>query len=168
MNAAGRPDGYSSLQIMLHWSVAILVAFQFFLNDGIDDAWRDFMRGREVEAEDLAAANVHVIIGLVILALALWRIWLRVTRGAPPPPENESPLLRRLAAGMHHLLYLLIVVTPLSGAAAWFLSVEAAGRGHGVVRTLLFFVVILHIAGALVQHFVFRSNVLTRMLMTKD
>lgn len=166
--ATKRPEGYSSIQIMLHWSVAVLVAFQFFLNDGIADAWRDYMRGEGVESEDVAAANVHVIIGMVILVLALWRIGLRVSHGAPPPPEDEPRFLRIIAEATHGLLYLLIVLTPLSGAVAWFFEVEAAGAGHGVMRVLLFFVVLLHIVGALVQHFVFRSNVLKRMLMTSE
>lgn len=162
-----RPDGYSATQIMLHWSVATLVVFQFFVNDGIGEAWRGLARGETVDDGLLAAANVHVIIGVTILALALWRLVLRLSRGAPPPPANEPPLLRRLAAATHHLLYVLIVVTPLSGAAAWFLGVEAASVAHGVARALLFVVALLHIAGALVQHFVFRSDVLTRMLVTR-
>ena len=76
-------DGYSPTQIMLHWSVAILVAFQFFLNDGIAAAWRAMVRGEEPAAEAASAADVHVTIGLTILALALWRIVLRLTFGAP-------------------------------------------------------------------------------------
>ena len=166
--AGTRPDGYSAMQIMLHWSVATLVVFQFFVNDGIAEAWHGFARGETVDEGLLAAANVHVIIGITILALALWRIALRFSRGAPPPPENEPPVLRRVAEAAHVLLYVLIVVTPLSGAAAWFLSSEAASAGHGIARALLFVVAVLHIAGALVQHFFLRSDVLTRMLMTKD
>lgn len=163
-----RPEGYSTTQIMLHWSVATLVVFQFFVNDEIADAWRDFMRGREVEPDDLAAANVHVIIGLVILLLAVWRIWLRLSRGAPAPPGNEPPVLRLAAHAAHGSLYVLLVVTPLSGAAAWFVGLEPAAGVHALARILLFAVAVLHIAGALVQAVVFRSDALTRMLTTKD
>lgn len=165
--AKARPEGYSATQIMLHWSVATLVVFQFFLNDGIMDAWHGFAHGEPVTEEQLAAANVHVIIGLTILALALWRIALRLLRGAPPPPENEPPVLRLAARAAHLALYVLIVLTPMSGAAAWFLGAEPAAAAHGLFRALLFILAVLHIAGALVQFFVFRSNVLSRMLMTK-
>lgn len=164
----GRPEGYSATQIMLHWSIATLVIFQFFLNDGIEDAWQAYAGGRTASEEQLAGANVHVIIGLVILALAIWRIAIRLTRGAPPPPDNEPTLMRRAASATHIALYVLIILVPLSGAAAWFLGAEAASRGHGIMRTLLFILACLHIAGALVQLLVFRSNVFTRMLMTKD
>lgn len=166
--SAARPEGYSATQIMLHWSVATLVVFQFFVNDGIEDAWRGFVRGDTVSEELVAAANVHVIIGMTILVLALWRIWLRLSRGAPPPPATEPPALRRVAEAAHMALYALIVLTPLSGAAAWFLGIEAASTGHGLFRALLFILAVLHIVGALVQVFVFRSDALTRMLMTKD
>lgn len=166
--SATRPQGYSATQIMLHWSVATLVVFQFFINDGIEDAFRGFMRGEGVEAEEMAAANVHIIIGMTILVLALWRITLRFSRGVPPVPGNEPPILRKVAEGTHIALYALIVLTPLSGAAAWFLASEAASAAHGVFRALLFILAVLHIIGALVQVFVFKSDALTRMLMTKD
>jgi cytochrome b561 len=163
-----RPEGYSTLQIMLHWGVATLVAFQFFVNDGIDDAWRAFVTGGAVEAEQMAAANVHVVIGLVILALALCRIVLRLTRGVLAPPPNEPRALQLAASGAHLALYVLLILTPLSGAAAWFFEAEPAAAAHGVFRALLFIVVLLHIAGAFVQLLVFRSDVFWRILMTRD
>ena len=88
--AGTRPDGYSAMQIMLHWSVATLVVFQFFVNDGIAEAWRGFARGETVDEGLLAAANVHVIIGITILALALWRIALMLPRRAPTPRPGSA------------------------------------------------------------------------------
>jgi cytochrome b561 len=166
--ASDKPAGYSTTQIMLHWSVATLVIFQFFINDGIKDAWHAYSRGEPTTQEQIAAANVHVIIGLSILALTLWRLVLRVRLGAPPAPDGEPRLLRIAAKATHHTLYLLLVLVPLSGAAAWFLGAEAASRGHGIMRTLLFIVACLHVVGALLQLVVFRSNVFMRMLATKD
>lgn len=163
-----RPDGYSTTQIMLHWSVATLVVMQFFVNDEIGDAWRAFAAGGAADESQAANARVHVVIGLVILALALWRIVLRLTRGAPPPPSDEPRLLRIAASAAHLSLYVLLVLTPLSGAAAWFLVAEPAAAAHGVLRALLFIVAVLHIAGALVQLLVFRSNVFWRMLAAKE
>ena len=168
MTAAMRPDGYSSTQIMLHWSIATLVVFQFFLNEGIGMAWRATARGEAISDELAGAANVHVTIGLVILALSAWRLFLRFTRGVPAPHANEPSLLRKLAMAAHHSLYALIVLTPLSGAATWFFVSELASVVHAVSRALLFIVALLHIVGGLVQHFVFRTDALTRILMTKD
>lgn len=165
---AARPQGYSMMQIMLHWSVATLVVFQFFVNDEIGEAWHGYVHGEPVDDAALQLASVHIVIGILILALTLWRIWLRLVLGAPAPPENEPRVLRIVAEAAHGMLYLLLIVTPLSGAAAWFLGSEAAAAVHGVARVLLFIVAVLHIAGALVQVFVFRSDVLSRMLAAKD
>ena len=55
------PAGYSLLQIVLHWTIAALVIFQLFVNDGIQHAFDDRMDGDPVE--DGAAALLHVAIG---------------------------------------------------------------------------------------------------------
>ena len=40
-----KPQGYSRLQIALHWAVAALIVMQVLLSDGIKDAYRDILRG---------------------------------------------------------------------------------------------------------------------------
>ncbi|TWG64773.1 cytochrome b/b6 domain-containing protein [Aminobacter sp. J44] len=90
MSVRDSTQGYSATQIMLHWTVALLVAFQFFLNQGIGDAFRAVMSGEEPTADAVDAANIHVTMGLLILMLALWRIGLRLTLGAPPAPTTSS------------------------------------------------------------------------------
>jgi len=100
--------------------------------------------------------------------LALWRIWLRMTRGAPPLPTSEPKALRVIAHTTHVLIYALIIGMPISGSLAWFLGVEPAAAAHGLAKNVLFALVILHVAGALFQQIVLRSNVLSRMLMTLD
>jgi cytochrome b561 len=76
----------------------------------------------------------------------------------------EHPALRLLARITHLVIYALIFILPLSGAAAWFLQVPGAGLVHVVGKNVLLYVVLLHIAGALVQHFVLKSDVLRQML----
>ena len=163
-----RPAGYSTLQIVLHWSVATLVACQFFINDEIDEAWRGLVAGRPVAADEMASANVHVVIGLIVLVLALLRIAIRLMRGAPPPAPNEPRLLQIAGTAAHVGLYVLLVLTPLSGAAAWFLQAEPAASAHGAFRVLLFFLVVAHIAGALAHLVIFRSDVFWRILAPRD
>ena len=53
---------------------------------------------------------------------------------------------------------------PLTGATAWLFGVELAGEVHEFLKNVLIAVVALHIAGALYEHFVTRSDVLKRML----
>ena len=43
----------------------------------------------------------HVFGGIVILLLAIWRLRIRFSRGAPPLPEKEHPLLKAAAHITH-------------------------------------------------------------------
>lgn len=161
---SGKVTGYSTAQVALHWAVVVLVVFQFVGSGGMERSWRAFTRGEALPADAALLANLHAISGLLILLFALARIFLRLTRGAPKPPADEPRALRILAEATHGLLYLLLLVVPLSGAAAWFAGAEPAAGVHQMLKNLLFFVVVLHVAGALFQHFVRRSDVLMRML----
>lgn len=167
MTASPR-KGYSGLQIGLHWTVAFLVIFQFLASGAIESAWRAFMRDTPSDASGNGFAYLHVASGLLIFALALWRLWLRYTVGAPPLPDNEPKPLRWTAKATHFLIYSLIIGMPISGSVAWFAGVPAAAAAHVIAKNLLLALVALHVAGALFQHFVLKSNVLSRMVMTLD
>lgn len=164
-------EGYSPIQIALHWLVVVLVAFQFLANDGIEDAWRAFV-GEEATPSGAPGDRViltymHIAAGLLVFLLALARIYLRLTRGAPSPPADEPRLLQLSAEAVHGSIYLLLLLLPISGATAWFLGVEAAGDAHELFQKLLLAAIVLHVAGALFQHFVRRSEVLMRMFHPK-
>ncbi len=161
------PRGYSALQIGLHWIVAALVALQFLASEGIESAWRAFVRQQPVEPWSVGVV-LHVTAGLLILAFVIWRITLRLTRGAPASPDGEPRIMRIIAHATHGLLYLLLIGLPISGSAAWFLGVEPAIAAHLLGKTVLLVLIGLHVAGALFQQFVMRSDVLKRMLVTAD
>lgn len=158
------PSAYSRTQIVLHWTVAVLILAQYLFSDGIERAWRAFTRGENAAAADLPLAYMHATFGVAVLLLAAARLWLRATRGVPPLPTDDPAPLRLLAHATHGLIYLLIFIVPFSGAAAWFLGIKGAIAAHLLGKTVLMYVVALHIAGALVQHFFFRTDVLRRMI----
>ena len=161
---ADNVTGYSPMQVALHWIVVVLVVFQFLAHDGIETSWRAFVRGDDAaDADATILAYLHIAAGLLIFLLALVRIYLRITRGAPPPPVDEPRLLQITAEAVHGAIYLLLFLLPVSGLVAWFLGVEAAGDVHELLKNLLLGAIVLHIAGALFQHFVRRSDVLMRM-----
>ena len=155
---------YSKTQIGLHWSIAALILIQFLAHDGMEHVWRAFRRGEEASPGDVPLAYMHVVIGLAVLVLAAWRVWLRVTCGVPPVSGMEHAALKLLAKATHFVIYALIFIVPLSGAAAWFLGVSGASLVHVLGKNILLYVVLLHTAGALVQHFFFKTDVLRRML----
>ena len=155
--------GYSSLQVTLHWAVVVLVAFQFVAHDGMEAAWDAAMDGKPPPVDDLTLAYLHIVAGAAVLLLAIARILLRLTRGAPPPPAEEPWLLKIVAEAVHGLIYLLLILLPVSGMVAWFAGIKGAGDAHDLMKTLLLSAIALHVAGALFQHFILRSDVLMRM-----
>jgi cytochrome b561 len=157
--------GYSLLQIVLHWVIVGLIAIQLLFNDAIEDAFEARLEGGAVDGGDGAGAMLHVAVGFAILVLAAIRVGVRLRRGAPPVPQQHNAALRFVARATHVALYVFIFLQPLSGGAAWFLGIERAAGLHSALVWYVFpLVLALHIAGALAEHFVFRTDVLKRML----
>lgn len=157
-------SSYSKTQVWLHWAVAAMILVQFVFPDGMQHAWRAFRRGQDVASGDLPLAYMHIVLGVAVLVLAAWRLGLRLQLGAPPPPAGEHPALRLLAGAVQTIIYALIFIVPISGLIAWFGGVRGAAQVHVLGQNVLLYLVLLHAAGALVQHFVLRTDVLRRML----
>lgn len=160
----GTITGYSSIQIGLHWAVVVLVAFQYVANRGIEAAWEAVQAGKALPPEAAVLTALHIGAGLMVFLLSLTRIGLRLIRGAPPPPADEPRLLQLLAEAVHVAIYALLLLLPLSGLVAWFLEIPSAALIHVLLTNALLAAIILHVTGALFQHFVRRSDVLMRML----
>ena len=156
------PKGYSSAQIGLHWIIALLIALQFLFNEPMGEAFDSALEG-EVQPFSWAVW-AHIAGGMLILGLAIWRVILRRSRGAPPPPEGEGSLLGRAATLGHWALYALILLLPVGGLIAWFGGVELAGDAHGLLSNVLLFVVAVHVAAALWHQFWLKDHLLRRMM----
>ena len=158
------PSTYSRTQILLHWLMFILIAAQFLLHEPIAEAWDKVEDGLPYAFHPLIAA--HVLGGLLILVLVLWRIKIRLSHGAPALPDKE-PALMKLAAHVAHLsLYALMILMPVTGAVAWLGGVEAAGEAHEVLRAVLLLLVLLHVVAALFHQFVLKTNLMARMKLS--
>ena len=155
------PTAYSRSQIMLHWLIFLLITVQFLLHEPMSEAWDRVEDGLAVSFDPLVAS--HVVLGGLIFLLMMWRVVLRLKRGAPELPAEEPPALKLIANLTHMGLYVLMVLMPISGAVAWFGGAEAAAEAHEVMKALLLLLVGLHIAGALYQQFVLKTNIMARM-----
>ncbi|MDP2733977.1 MAG: cytochrome b/b6 domain-containing protein [Hoeflea sp.] len=156
-----KPAGYSLSQIGLHWVMAALIVAQFVLHEQIVAAWDALAKGLTPDLN--LAVRAHVIGGILILLLVVWRLALRFRRGAPALPEKEHPALKGIAHLTHWSLYALMIVLPLSGMAAWFGNVEIADLVHTTLKLPLLALVLLHVAAALYQQYVLRTGLITRM-----
>jgi cytochrome b561 len=155
------PRGYSTLQIILHWLIAALVVFQLVVNEAVRVAFKDRLENDTGDLEP--GALLHVGVGLTILALALLRLTIRLRRGTPPLDRDVPKVLRWLAIAVHVLLYGFIIGVPLTGAIAWFGHSEMVAGWHELGRLVLIPAILAHVAGALVEHFVFHNDSIKRM-----
>ncbi len=90
-----------------HWLTALLLAVQFGLG------WIMPNIGRGMQPESLM--NLHLSIGVVILAAALARAAWRLVHGVPAPEASLPAWQERMAQALHGLLYLLIFALVLTG-----------------------------------------------------
>jgi cytochrome b561 len=158
----GTVKGYSLVQIVLHWTIALLVFVQLVFNEPIQKAFDDRLDGDASDA--MGGAAVHVAIGVTILLLAIARVVIRLTRGAPPAHESTPVVLQWLGYLVHALLYFFIFAMPIAGAIAWFGGVELSAELHETGRLILIPLIGLHVLGGLAEHFVLRNDTLMRML----
>ncbi|MEJ1992674.1 MAG: cytochrome b/b6 domain-containing protein [Maritimibacter sp.] len=156
-----QPKGYTRIQIGLHWLMAVLIVAMFLNEDAIGHAYHSLMRDGSFEQSPLVAA--HVFGGIAVLVLVVIRLAIKAKRGAPALPENEPPLLKLAAQGAHLGLYGLMLLVPVAGLMAWFGQMGWAAELHEVMTTLLELLAILHVIGALYQHFYLKTDVLNRM-----
>ena len=153
--------GYNRTQIILHWVIAALVVFQFVGHDAIVETYELINKGQEPSIPALARA--HVFLGGLTLILAIWRVVLRVTRGAPDLPAEESAALKVVAKVTHIVLYAAIFIMPLSGIGAWFGGQEIAATVHTTFKFVVIISVALHVVGAVYQQHVLKTNIIKRM-----
>lgn len=128
----------------------------------------------------------HKSIGMTILMLVLLRLAWRLTETTPAPPNHMQMWERRVARASHTLMYLVMVAMPLSGwvinSAANFPlklyglmrvpDIAPAGKElqtqaelvHLSLFWLLVTLLLLHVGAALWHHFVYRDEILRRML----
>jgi cytochrome b561 len=161
--SSAAPKSYSAMQKVLHWVVAAMIIVQVVLHEGMVDAWRAFKHTGDGSGLSSPVVLLHVWGGLAVLVFAAWRLVLRRIRSVPRVPDDEPAPLKFIAMATHIILYGLMILLPVSGAAAYFGGIEAAGEVHELMKPVLIVLVILHVAGSLYQHFWLKTDVLKRM-----
>ena len=101
-----RRTRFAAPQRVLHWLMAICILSMLFIGIGMIST---------VTPKYFTLMQIHKLLGIVILVLALARLLLRFVYGAPELPPN-LPFLEKLAAeSSQYILYALIIGMPLIG-----------------------------------------------------
>ncbi len=174
-SAVPAPERYTFLSRTFHWTIAVLLAGMFITM---------FMHKSAAEgsASSLYWIEAHSSLGILVFALSVLRMLARQT---PPAPLSRG-IVRLAGVGMHKLLMLLTLLLPLTG----FLRITTRGRAvdffgydipsltgnmpdvnavfkalHGGAMPLIVLALIgLHIAAALIHHFLLKDATLKQML----
>ena len=165
-------DRYGGMAIALHWVTALLIVALLVLGLNAEDAETDALR------RSLLAP--HIMLGLLVLALTLFRIGWWVIADKKPAPHPTIPLLQnRLATAVHVLLYGAILALAATGIATNIMGgvVDALATGapipslddvppravHGMLAWTFMLLLAFHIGAALYHQFIRRDNLLARM-----
>ena len=98
-------DGFSGMQRVLHWLMAIMVLAMLFIGVSMVST---------LKPRFLTLISIHKPLGIAILALAVLRLGVRWGLGATPLPD-DLPRVQALAAKLSHVvLYALLIVMPLT------------------------------------------------------
>jgi len=171
-------SSYTGTAKTLHWLILALLIVQFTVALSMPEIRRDTRPDTLI--------NLHFSFGVLILALAVVRLFWRATHREPKPLDGVPPWQVATARAIHWLLYVLLFVIPILG---WMnasyrgfpvimfgielpklMPTRAPGWGWtGDVHMLLAYygllsLVGLHVAAALYHYFIRRDGVLQRML----
>lgn len=171
---------YGSFAKVLHWLIAGILVAQFAIGWLMPKVRRGMEPGLGMQ--------VHISIGISVLALIAVRLVWRITHPVPDEPAL-SRWQRNGSLAVHWVLYVLVFVTTFSGwfyasARGWSLAFfglfplpgltaegsptgHALGEIHESVVWVLLAVIGVHVIGALVHAFVYRDHVMQRMLFAR-
>lgn len=164
---------YDSRTIALHWITAALIVLAWGMAQVIDFFPRGPLR--------VDARSVHIALGVALSVVIVLRILHRAGRGTALPAA-DSPALHMIAKGTHYLLYALVIAQVLLGYAFAYSRGDSIfnlfalpgigdkelkdtiGDLHGLIANVILIVAGIHAVAALVHHYVWKDNVLRRMM----
>lgn len=175
------PASYSGTQKVLHWLIAALVLVMIPVGLYMVD------RGKTTNFDALTNQlyTAHKSFGFLILLLVIWRVVLRLTRGAPAPVVTLTKFEVFASETVHKLVYVLIVLVPLFGwayvsafpATGVFFGLnlpsilpvnkglaETFGMLHRLSAYALTALLAAHIGAALMHALIKKDGVMKRML----
>jgi cytochrome b561 len=171
---------YGTTAKVFHWLVVALLIVQYPLGKFMPHIHRGMTPGD--------AMTFHISFGIAILALMVLRLFWRITH--PVAPARSLPTWQQtISEAVHWLLYALVLATTMTGwifasERGWSISLffaaplpmlptegsllaNAIGKWHGTMEWALLLVIGAHVAAAMAHAFLFRDQIMQRMLPEK-
>jgi cytochrome b561 len=171
---------YGTTAKVFHWLVVALLIVQYPLGKFMPHIHRGMTPGE--------AMTFHISFGITIMALMVLRLFWRITH--PVAPARSLPAWQQLISeAVHWLLYALVLATTMTGwifasDRGWSVSLfsavplpmlptegsliaNAIGNWHGTIEWALLLVICAHVAAATAHTFIFRDQIMQRMLPEK-
>lgn len=167
---------YHPLLVTLHWLLAVLIITSLIMGSQVlaktpnDDPFK------------LTSLAMHMSVGILILALMLFRLVLRMRTRRPPEADIGNAMLNKGASLAHWLFYLVVIAMCASGIGISILAglpdIVFGGSGdplpasfdqfaprvaHGILAWVLTVLIAGHFLAALYHHFVRKDGLLKRM-----
>lgn len=130
--------------------------------DPLGTAYADLAAG-DIHSGGFTLPELHVLLGLTVLALALTRVLWRRTAGLPPWAETLTHREKALAHWTEKLLLALLFVIPLSGLALVTVSYDFLPL-HIAAHIAFFATLAAHLGLVLKRTVVQKDRLLHRML----
>jgi cytochrome b561 len=168
---------YDTTAKVLHWLVVALLLAQYLIGWLMPDIHRGMKPGD--------AMTWHISVGIVILALIVWRLVWRLTHRVTPE-SSLVPWQRAGSEAIHWLLYIMVLLTTISGwlfasFRGWSISfffltplpmlssenptaLRAINHWHQKFEWMLLILIGVHVLAALAHLFIYRNRVMQRML----
>lgn len=160
---ARHSSGYSATQLGLHWLIVLLVFFQLIFGEDMGQYNRALRTGEDV-APLVTGYYLHLVVGIAVLALAVFRLALRLTRGTPAAVPGPA-LQVKAGEALHYIFYLMLIAVPVTGLLAQFVDMRTFGGLHELNKPLFIIFILIHAGAALYHHFVLKDSTLRRMMV---
>ncbi len=170
--------GYGLISILFHWVSALVIFALFGL--GFYVVYFGYYT-----PDYLPYAHLHYSLGIIVFAVIILRLVWRLTSKTPAPLSGKTVMMITVAA-IKFLLYVLVLVVIISGYLICTSEgqtinvfgvfqmpslvllenegVNIASLAHKYISWVLGGIIVLHLAAALIHHFVIGDSTLKRML----
>ncbi len=163
---------YDKPTILIHWLTALLILVLFPLGKYVEEL---------EQIEKLEFLKIHVIVGIIVFVLSIYRSYLYFKSPRPPHLKTGSEFNDKLIIWVHNIFYILLFLIPVTGIVALIttgygeavfardISLVKPHKGsipletHEILSTIMMIVFALHVIGVIKHKILTKENTIKRI-----